>query len=275
MNSLTISTEEYHNFMSFLEDATGIVLGGEKDYLVVSRLKRLMQSENIQNFHDLIAEADKNQKLKGSIIDAMTTNETSWYRDAMVFECMIKNIFPALLKSPEKNLRIWSAACSTGQEPYSISMEIEDYITKNRTNNVKFEITGTDISRKVLDKAELGCYEDLVTSRGLPDEKKSKYFKELGLYWQISEKIKNRVKFETVNLKKDFSVLGKFDLVFCRNVLIYFSPSMKKDVLSRITNQIKPGGYLVLGGSESMSDYSDRFEMHKYNSVVYYQLKQR
>lgn len=272
MNTLFISNDEYVLFAAFLEEATGILLGEKKEYLVISRLKGLMIETRINSFAELIEKANNNPKLRETIIDAMTTNETSWYRDEKVFECLEKKIFPELEKTGRNDFHVWSAACSTGQEPYSISMCAQDFLTLRRPN-IEVEIVGTDICKKVLDKAIAAYYEELVTSRGLPADKKEKYFSQTGKFWEITEQIKNRVSFRIVNLKRDFTTLGTFDVIFCRNVLIYFSSELKKDVIERLTRQLKPGGYLFLGGSESMPDYTDKFVMHKYESIVYYQLK--
>lgn len=273
MTLSTISVEEYDLFKNFIEEATGIVLGDKKEYLVVSRLKSLEISENIKNYNDLLKAAKQNKELKEKIIAAMTTNETSWYRDIKIFDCFENNILPELIKRKNDKIRIWSAACSTGQEPYSISMSIQDYSMRYALKNRPFEIIGTDISTEVLAKAKTGRYEEIVTARGLLESRKKQYFKERGLHWEIADKIKSNVRFETVNLKNDFSRLGKFDIIFCRNVLIYFSSELKKDVIARITKQIAAGGYLILGGSETLSNYADSFEMKKNESVVYYKLK--
>jgi len=271
----TISAEEYSLFRNFLEEAIGIVLGEKKEYLVVNRLKKLKVNDNIRNYRDLLNAANQKRELKEKIIEAMTTNETSWYRDIKIFDCLENIILPDLVKSKGDKLRIWSAACSTGQEPYSISMSIQDYIKRYAINNKTFEIIGTDISKEVLDKAKAGCYEEIVTARGLSESRKKQYFRERGIHWEITDQIKNRVRFESINLKNSFSILGKFDIIFCRNVLIYFSSNLKDDVLKKITKQINPGGYLILGGSETMTNYADSFEMQKVDTVVYYKLKNK
>jgi len=267
-----ISAEEYIAFKLFLETATGIVLGENKEFLVVSRLKKMELPEEIKNYSDLLKVANRNKSLREKIISAMTTNETSWHRDTKIFDSLENNILPDLLKNKGKNIRVWSAACSTGQEPYSVSMSIEDCL-KRFPKNISFEIVGTDISKEVLDIARLGRYEEIVAARGLSEKRKKQYFVEKDPHWEIVEKIKNRVRFESINLKNSFVLLGKFDIILCRNVLIYFSSSLKEDVIARMTKQINPGGYLILGGSETMTNYADSFEMHNVDSVVYYKRK--
>ncbi len=272
-----LSAEEYSSFKDFLEETTGIVLGDNKAFLVVSRLKKMALPGSIKNFSDLLVVADRDKVLREKIIGAMTTNETSWYRDKKIFDCLENNILPELAKSKRHHLKIWSVACSTGQEPYSVSMSIEDCIKRYPWINKHFDIVGTDISKKVLEIARAGRYDEIVTARGLSELRKrqyfNEYFNEKGIHWEIANKIKNRVKFESINLKNNFSSLGKFDIIFCRNVLIYFSSDLKQDVLKRMTRQINPGGYLVLGGTETMANYTDSYEMHTLDSVVYYKLK--
>jgi len=268
-----ISTEEYTLLRTFLEEASGIVLGDNKEYLVISRLKKLEISDDIKNFSDLLKAANQSKELRERIVDAMTTNETSWYRDKKIYDCFDKTILPDLIKTRPNKIRIWSAACSTGQEPYSISMSISSYMKRIAMNDKDYEIVGTDISNEVLDKAKAGRYDEMVTARGLPDSIKKEYFIERGLYWDIAGRIKSHVRFESINLKNNFSSMGKFDVIFCRNVLIYFSSELKNDVIARLAAQITPGGYFILGGSETMTNYADWFEMHKSDTVVYYKLK--
>jgi len=273
MTLSTISAQEYALFTELIEKATGIVIGENKEYLVISRLKNLEICNNVKNYHDLLNAVTQDMMLKEKIIDAMTTNETSWYRDVRIFNCFEKKILPAFLKTKINKLRIWSAACSTGQEPYSISMCIQDYVARHSTNNTLFEIVGTDISKEVLDKAKAGRYEEILTVKGLSELRKNQYFFKKEQQWEISEKIKRRVKFEFINLMNNFSNLGKFDIIFCRNVLIYFSEQVKLDVINRMAKQLNEGGYLILGGSETMANYAELFEMKKIDSAVIYKLK--
>lgn len=272
MNTLSITADEYSQFSRFLEEATGIMLGDNKEYLIISRLKGLMAESGISGFADLVNKVKTNAVLKQEIINAMTTNETSWFRDVNVYNCYERNILPDMVKSGKNDLRIWSAACSTGEEPYSISMCTQSYIDKTKSN-VNVRVVGTDISKTVLDKAKAGYYKEFATTRGLSDDLKKKYFNQLGLYWEIAEPIKKRVSFQSVNLKVDFTTMGKFDIIFCRNVLIYFSTDLKQDVILRLSKQLKPNGVLVLGGSETMPNFNDNFVMHKHESIVYYQAK--
>jgi len=214
-------------------------------------------------------------KLRHRIMDAMTTNETSWFRDSYPFDILKELILPELAKSPPRQLRIWSAACSTGQEPYSLSMAISEYLQSKpgslSANGI--QILATDISPRVLEQARTGMYEGVAVSRGLATERKQRFFKQTGDGWQVIESVRTRITFRELNLMQSYTALGKFDVIYCRNVLIYFSTELKKDILSRMAKALNPGGYLVLGGSESISNYSEDFDLVRWRSGVIYKLK--
>ena len=273
-----LSKEQYDNFRGFLEDSCGIVLGDNKHYLVTSRLNKLTQEFSFDSLSDMLDELKKKNdaKLKERVIDAMTTNETSWFRDNYPYELLKENLIPDIVKNNKPNrFRIWSAACSTGQEPYSISMSVNEFQMKSPgVLSIPVEIVGTDISSTVLDIARRAEYDQLSISRGLPEEKKKLFFKNTeGNRWQLNDKVKSIVKFSEINLLQNYTLIGKFDLIFCRNVLIYFSADLKSDILNRMAKILKPGGFLVLGGSESPTGYSREFEMIRYTKGVVYRLK--
>jgi chemotaxis protein methyltransferase CheR len=270
-----ITQEEYTTFRSFLEQATGIVLGDNKHYLVTSRLAGLMTEFSISSFPHLMERIKKDLKFKQKILDAMTTNETSWFRDTYPYEVLKEKILPEAAKRRPTSFRIWSAACSTGQEPYSISMIVSEYLSSpfsGLTNN-SVQIVGTDISSTAMLQAKKGCYEGVSVTRGLSQERKKRFFKETGNCWRVAPEISDRVSFREMNLMQSYSFIGKFDVIFCRNVLIYFSQELKKDILKRMTQVLNTQGYLILGGSESISGYSEEFELVKWNSGVIYRLK--
>ena len=271
-----ISVDEYNAFRLFLEQASGIVLGDNKHYLVTSRLAGLMTSFSVTSFSNLMEQIKRDQKLKQKILDAMTTNETSWFRDSYPYDVLKEKILPEAAKRRQPNYRIWSAACSTGQEPYSISMIMSEFLSSPFSGlaNNSFQIVGTDISTAAMQLAKLGCYEGVSVNRGLSPERKKRFFKETGSSWEIAPEVRSRVSFREMNLMQSYTFLGKFDVIFCRNVLIYFSQDLKKDILKRMTQVLNPQGYLILGGSESISGYSDDFELVKWNSGVIYRLKQ-
>lgn len=276
MTASNYSPEEYKAFQVFLESACGIVLGDNKHYLVNSRLSKLMRNEGIDTLQDLIEKIQKSlgvNPLKNKIIEAMTTNETLWFRDGFPFEILPETIFTEFKEKKKNQVKILSAACSSGQEPYSISMIAEEFTKKNFGANMKFQIVGVDIDQAILNNAREAKYEDMALARGLSEDRKKRYFTQQDKYWQVNMDIRSRVSFREQNLMQSYASLGKFDVIFCRNVLIYFSAELKKDILTRIATALNPGGYLFLGASESIVQYSDRFNMIRTPKGVVYQLK--
>ena len=269
----TFTPEEYKNFQVFLESACGIVLGENKHYLVSSRLTRLMRDNNIGTLQELVDNLGRaaSMKLKTQVIEAMTTNETLWFRDTYPFEVLTKTIFPEYRAANKNALRMWSAACSSGQEPYSISMSADEYALHNP--GFRVDITATDISQAILNEAKEAKYDALALARGLSEERKRRYFSAIGNQWQVNANIRSRVNFRECNLMQSYATLGKFDVIFCRNVLIYFSAESKKDILNRMAESLNPRGFLMLGASESIAQYCDAFEMVRANTGVVYRLK--
>lgn len=275
MDQSPIAANEYDLFRRYLEDACGIVLGANKHYLVTSRLKRVTDEFSFPSLSEMMSTLinGNDQRLREKVIDAMTTNETMWFRDVYPFEIFKKELLPELAKN-NGPIKIWSAASSTGQEAYSISMATSEFQQSNPgklTSNV--EIVGTDISQTVVNKAKLASYDELSVVRGLSPERRDKFFSKSDDNWQISQDVMKRTRFTELNLLNSYSLLGKFDIVFCRNVLIYFSAEMKKDILERIAETLKPGGTLILGGSESPTGYTKKFVMKRYADGVVYRLQ--
>ena len=269
-----LSSEDYNAFRSFLEDASGIVLGDNKHYLVTSRLTRLMKEQGIESFGVLMQHIKRDSKLRHRIMDAMTTNETSWFRDNYPFDILKEQLLPEFAKKQARQVRIWSAASSTGQEAYSLSMIVSEYLQKRPgslpANGV--QILGTDISPTVLEQARSGIYEGVAASRGLSEERKRRFFTQTETGWQVKDEVRKRVSFRELNLMQGYGALGKFDIIYCRNVLIYFSADLKRDILARMARTLNPGGFLVLGGSESISSYSEDFELVRWRNGVIYKL---
>ena len=270
----SIAASEYDIFRRYLEDACGIVLGENKHYLVTSRLKRVTEEFSFPTLSDMMNTLVKgnDHHLREKVIDAMTTNETMWFRDVYPFEILKKDLIPELAKK-KAPIKIWSAASSTGQEAYSISMTTTEFQQSNPgalTSNV--EIVGTDISQTVVNQAKLGRYDELSVVRGLSPERRDKFFSKKDERWTINSDIMQRTRFTELNLLNNYSLLGKFDIIFCRNVLIYFSAEMKKDILERMAEILKPGGTLILGGSESPTGYTKKFAMVRYPDGVVYRL---
>lgn len=274
MDQSPIAVNEYDLFRRYLEDACGIVLGDNKHYLVTSRLKRVTEEFSFPSLSEMMTTLVKgnDRHLREKVIDAMTTNETMWFRDVYPFEILKKELLPELSVN-KMPIRIWSAASSTGQEAYSISMATSEFQQSNPgklTSSV--EIVGTDISQTVVNQAKQGSYDELSVVRGLSTERRDKFFRKNDDKWVIAPDIMQRTRFTELNLLNNYSLLGKFDIIFCRNVLIYFSSEMKKDILERMGKILKPGGTLILGGSESPTGYTKAFSMKRYPDGVVYRL---
>ncbi len=271
-----ISAQDYESFRRFLEEACGIVLGDNKHYLVTSRLGRLMREFEIATFADLMKKltVERQPKLRERIVDAMTTNETLWFRDRYPFEILQQTLLPEITKRRATQLRIWSAACSSGQEPYSISITLQEYLMTRPgalPNNI--QIVATDISASMLREAGLAQYDRMALARGISEERLQRFFVARGERWEVRPEIRSRVSFRELNLMNSYGALGRFDIVFCRNVLIYFSTELKSDILRRLAQSLNPGGYLFLGGSESPSSYTDAFDMVRTPHGVVYRVK--
>lgn len=273
LSDTAIAAEEYREFCGFLERASGIVLGDNKQYLVTSRLSRLMTESGFARFGDLLAALRSSgaQALGNRIVEAMTTNETSWFRDEHPFRALRELIFPELYKSRRGRLRIWSAACASGQEPYSIAIVQQEYRRSNPgCLGVDTDILGTDISVTMLDLARAGYYDQFAIGRGLPDEYKQRYFRPRDTGLELIPELRDSVQFKPLNLLQSYAHLGRFDVIFCRNVLIYFALEHKSAILSRMAASLTPGGYLVLGGTESLTGASDVLERVRHGGGVVY-----
>ncbi len=276
MNSKDVSPESYLKFRQFLEQQCGIVLGENKKYLVRSRLAALLYKFNYPSTDALIDVVVKgyDRTLLQSVIDAMTTNETLWFRDSYPFDLLIKDLLPKLAEKSQR-IRIWSAACSSGQEPYSIAMSILEY-QKQRPGALRggVEIIATDLSSEMLEKSEQGIYDELSLARGLSPQRRQAFFQtHASGQMQLRPEVRRMVSFKSLNLLSSYASLGRFDVVFCRNVLIYFSAEVKQKILQQIAAQLQPSGVLFLGASESISAASDFYAMVKCHPGLYYQKK--
>jgi chemotaxis protein methyltransferase CheR len=230
---------DFEQFRVFLEKACGILLGENKQYLVSSRLNKLMEQQGIKSLGELVQriQAQPRSGLREQVVDAMTTNETLWFRDTYPFEVLKNKVLPEFIKaSPGQRLRIWSAACSSGQEPYSMSMAIDEFERSNLGQlKMGAQIVATDLSGTMLTNCKTGEYDSLAIARGLSQERLQRYFDPRGRgAGRSRRRSRSRVEFRSFNLLDSYASLGKFDIVFCRNVLIYFSAEVKKDILLRI-----------------------------------------
>ncbi|WP_029653618.1 CheR family methyltransferase [Marinobacter daepoensis] len=271
-----ITPQEYEAFKKFLQDACGILLGDNKQYLVKSRLRRILEENSLNSLGALLERLNRPGRggLKEVVIDAMTTNETLWFRDNHPFRILQEKLLPEFSdRNGLSPLRIWSAACSTGQEPYSVAMVIDEY-RRSRPGKLRdVKITATDISKSVLEVARRGEYEMIAIGRGLSPERQKQFFTaSANGGWQIRPQIRSMVDFKELNLL-DRYMLGKFDVILCRNVLIYFSADLKRDILTRLHGALNPGGYLILGASESLNGLPDLYEMVQCHPGIIYRKK--
>jgi chemotaxis protein methyltransferase CheR len=267
---------EYRNFSEYLQQACGIQLGTGKEYLVSSRLNRLIADTGVGNLGGLLKRllSPGQSALKAQVIDAMTTNETFWFRDIGHFNLLKEQLLPELHAQTGSNIRIWSAACSSGQEPYNISMIAED-VQRSALGARKrpVEVVATDISKNILEEAKKGLYCGLSSTRGLSVEQRQRYFIQKGDCLEVRPEIRNRVRFREMNLTQRFDILGRFDIIFCRNVLIYFSNELKQEIVNRMAQALNPGGTLFLGSTESINQLTDRFDMQVVHGGISYKLK--
>jgi len=253
---------DYDYLRKFVKERSGLVLTADKQYLVESRLLPVARKNGLAGLSDLV------QRLKGpnaqalavEVVEAMMTNESFFFRDKLPFEHFRETMVPALLaaRANQRRIRIWSAAASTGQEPYSLAMCLKEIAPQ--IAGWRIDIVATDLSTEVLEKAKAGIYSQFEVQRGLPIQMLIKYFTQVGETWQIAPEIRAMVQFRPFNLMNDFASLGMFDVVFCRNVLIYFDQQTKIGVLERMARTVERDGYLVLGAAETVVGLTDSFK---------------
>mgnify|MGYP003384718721 FL=1 len=277
MSIRQLDDKSYNQFRTFLEQQCGIVLGESKQYLVKSRLAPLMSKFDVSSLGELITRtmSPAQGQLRAAVIDAMTTNETLWFRDDYPFKLLKSKLLPdfANRRTPVK---IWSAASSSGQEPYSIAMSVLEYQKSNPGSFSRgVQVIGTDISTTMLEHCKYGHYDSLALARGLSPERKKLFFEDgnNGML-KVKDEVKKMVSFRPLNLLNSYSLMGRFDIVFCRNVLIYFSPEIKTQIISQIHGTLNDGGYLFLGASESLSGLNNDFNMLRCNPGIVYQKKE-
>jgi chemotaxis protein methyltransferase CheR len=253
---------EYDYLRKLLKERSGLVLSDDKQYLVESRLQPLARKADIAGLSELVAKlkAGAVGPLVVDVVEAMTTNESFFFRDKIPFDHFRETIVPSLLaaRAKERRLRIWCAAASTGQEPYSLAMCIKEMAAQ--LAGWRIEIIATDLSLEVLEKAKAGIYSQFEVQRGLAITLLVKYFAQVGEMWQISPEIRAMVQYRPLNLLQNFASLGSFDIVFCRNVLIYFDQPTKIDVLERVARLLEKDGYLVLGAAETVVGLTESFK---------------
>jgi len=270
---VVVSGDEYHQFRDHLESISGILLSDGKEYLVVSRLRRIMTERELPTLSELMYAMARDRQLEHHVIDAMTTNETLWLRDAHPFTILENRIFPELAQQ-SGSIKIWSSACSTGQEPYSIKMTELEYRRKTGNRMPPVSVLATDLSDSALSAARRGAYPWMAIRRGMPEALLERYFDKTGDdEWQVSKALREGIDFRSFNLNDNYGRLGSFDVIFCRNVLIYFSGERKRDILIRMHGALKSNGYLILGASEAISGLSDYYEMVTCSPGIVYRKK--
>lgn len=256
-----MTPQDFQLLSTMLHERSGLALTPEKVYLLESRLLPIAHKWQLEGMEGLLNKLRRNPEftLLEDITEAMTTNETLFFRDTNPFNILRDTLLPTLAaeRRQQGKIRIWSAACSSGQEPYSISMILEEEKPKYPT--FSFDILATDLSREILAKAQEGLYSQFEVQRGLPIQLLTKYFTKENERWRIASKIRNMVQFRQFNLLHDPVNFGKFDIIFCRNVLIYFDAQTKAKIIDRMANILAPDGYLLLGGSESLLGITKRF----------------
>jgi chemotaxis protein methyltransferase CheR len=252
---------DYDFLRKLLKERSGLDLSADKQYLVESRLVPLARKASLGGISELVQriQCGGAEALTTEVVEAMTTNETFFFRDKIPFDHLRDTILPMMQQSRanRRSLRIWSAACSTGQEPYSIAMLLKEKAAA--LSGWRIEIVATDLSQEVLEKSKAGIYSQFEVQRGLPIQLLVKYFAQIGELWQLNSEIRAMVQHKQLNLLQDFTHLGKFDVIFCRNVLIYFDQETKINIFDRMAKMIEPDGMLMLGAAESVVGITDAF----------------
>jgi chemotaxis protein methyltransferase CheR len=256
---------------SLVKTASGIVLDPDKQFVVESRLLPIARARGEETVAALVARLvdTRDPTLLEDVIDALTTNETFFFRDRAPFDLFGSQILPYLIhaRENERNIRIWCNACSTGQEPYSLAMTIDE--AAPRLTGWRIDLQATDVSRSAIRAAREGLYNQFEVQRGLPANTLLRYFSKEREHWRIAEHLRSRVRFSTFNLLKSFEDRGEFDVIFCRNVLIYFDQATKRDILSRLSRSLRKDGFLILGSTETVMSADGHWAPSPSSPLVY------
>ncbi|WP_426438810.1 CheR family methyltransferase [Bradyrhizobium genosp. P] len=252
---------DYEYLRKLLKDHSGLDLSADKQYLIESRLLPLARKSGVSGIPDLVMKIKAgSSSVTAQVVEAMTTNETFFFRDKVPFDHFRDTMMPEILKAraARKSIRIWCAAGSTGQEPYSLAMCLKEM--SGALAGWRVEIVATDLSQEVLEKSKAGIYSQFEVQRGLPIQMLVKYFKQSGEFWQVNPELRAMVQHRQLNLLHDFSQLGAFDIIFCRNVLIYFDQDTKINIFNRLARLVEADGFLVLGAAETVVGLTDTFK---------------
>lgn len=276
---MILTAQEIAEVSSLVMELCGILLDESKGYLIESRLQPLVAEFQCKSYQELVSRArgQRDRALLTRIIDAITTNETLFFRDSSPFEALQHKALPEMIDAKAKSahprrLRIWSAASSTGQEPYSIAMVLNELIPNIGSWDVN--ILATDISDAALKQASSGVYTEFEIGRGLRPELLSRYFTRTGNSYKVKDELRSLVSFGRQNLMEPYANQGPFDIIFCRNVVIYFTAAARQDIFTRMARALAPEGYLFVGSAESLSDLGPRFFPHHHCKSVFYRPNQ-
>ena len=271
-----IAETDFDYVRDLVRQHSAIVLDDGKEYLVEARLMPLARHEGFLSIAALVSALQKGpfNGLHEKVIEAMTTNETSFFRDGRPFQAFKKHILPDLVanRADRRLIQIWCAASSSGQEPYSLAMLVDEFFSDKPGWSVR--IIASDISNQILNRAREGRYSQLEINRGLPAQYLVRHFDKVGMEWQLKEHIRSMVDFKLINLAAEWPPLPIFDLIFMRNVLIYFDPEMKKTILARVRGLMRPQSYFVLGGAETTLNIDDHFQHHYLEEASCYRLQE-
>lgn len=272
---MTITVTDFDYVSSLVRDRSAIVLEPGKEYLIESRLLTLARERGTASVADLVNELRRapTGPLRDAVVEAMTTNETSFFRDSHPFTALADHMLPELVKarSTERALNIWCAACSSGQEPYTIAMIVQDLIPVDTSWRVR--LLATDLSQQMLTRTREGIYSQFEINRGLPANLLVRYFRRNGLNWQIDQRLRQMVDTRVLNLAEEWPVMQPMDVIFLRNVLIYFDAPTKRQILARVRRVLRPDGYLFLGGAETTLNLDDAFERVQIGRAAAYRLR--
>lgn len=265
MNALALSDEVFNSVSSFVKNRSGLVLTKEKTYLLENRLAPVASEHGYADIAHMLKDLHQHKLpiiVQDQLVEALTTNETLFLRDQKPFDLFTKTLLPSLVKSPGQAVNIWCAACSSGQEPYSILMHTEQ--TGGNYATTPLVIDASDLSETMIERAKIGIYSQFEVQRGLPIQYLLKYFNKLdNNRWQVKDTLKGKIQFKTANLLAAYDQSKRYDIIFCRNVLIYFDEATKREIITKMASLIPVGGYLVIGASESI----EHLKLPQYSTV--------
>ncbi len=274
MTTAELTPADFDFIRGLVREQSAIVLEQDKHYLVETRLQMLVKSDGFPSVEHLMAEV-RAGKRHTRVVEAMTTNETSFFRDLLPFEAFRKVVLPELMakRAGQRRLQIWCAACSTGQEPYSIAMLLREHSPGLTDWNL--QLLASDLAGNVLERARRATFNQLEVNRGLPAPLLLKYFQKAGAHWTLKDEIRSMVQFQQLNLIGSWPALPEMDAVFLRNVLIYFDVPVKQQILARVRRILRPDGFLFLGGAETTLNLDDAFERVPFERSGCYRLRNR